>query len=107
MIQKRMPTTNEVKNAWVSNCWEFTNAISVTDYEEQFDRWLAAHDAEVYQRGREDASKAVGELCSSNKKDENGWYLFDHCYECRGVAAGYDLAVADAVAAARGDGEQA
>ena len=61
----------------------------------------------AYQRGREDAAKAVGELCSSNKKDENGWYLFDHCYECMGVAAGYDLAVADAVAAARWDGKQA
>lgn len=60
----------------------------------------------AYKRGREDAAKAVGELCSSNKLDEDGWLLFEHCFECAGTSGAYDMAIDDAIAAARGDGEK-
>lgn len=47
-----------------------------------FDSWLAEHDAEVYQRGREEAAKnveAVAEpffLTRFNPIDEDAWAVF-------------------------------
>lgn len=32
----------------------------------EFDRWLAAHDAEVYRRGREDAALAISRVLLAN-----------------------------------------
>lgn len=47
------PTTEEI----VKNVHDY-----VTLAPSEFDRWLIEHDAEVYQRGREDAAKAVEAL---------------------------------------------
>lgn len=58
----------------------------------EFDRWLAAHDAEVYRRGREDAAQAV-EAMSSSGDPLTPW-------QSRWVIQG------EAVAAARGDGAE-
>lgn len=56
---------------------------------------------------RKEAAWRVGTLRASAKKDENGWALYEHCYECSGAADGYDTAIDDALSAIRGDGEQA
>ena len=55
----------------------------------------------------------VATLRASAKKDENGWALYEHCYECSGAADGYDTAIDDALRAIcvhgvhKGGGERA
>lgn len=109
------PITEEVKNGWISNCWEFCHRDSLDemDYSEQFDRWLAAHDAEVYERGREDADR---EADQRNYVIDQGspyaeayqrgrWDAANAVTDCRTDLRGY-LDKSVAIAAASWDGEQ-
>lgn len=57
----------------------------------------------AYQRGREDAAKAVNALSASWKVDENGWQTLGDCMECGGTYEAYNSAIDDAYAAVRGD----
>ena len=90
------PTTEEIQSRYVYAA-DFTVNEEMDAWGE-FDRWLAAHDAEVYQRGREDAAKAVealGNLRCYEVYEADDGYLAGSYYEV------------DAIAAARGDGERA
>lgn len=45
-----IPSLEEIKNGFVSNCSEFTYSdtpADMQDYADQFDRWLEQHDNEV------------------------------------------------------------
>lgn len=78
-------TTENIRDEY-SDGWEYRR--------EMFDIWLAAHDAEVYRRAREDAAKAVEALGSLR------------CYEVYEADDGYlagSYYEVDAIAAARGD----
>lgn len=65
-----------------------------TDYREQFDRWLATHDAEVYQRGRDNAAEALTDYFWPI---DGSWIAPETTYDAIGSGA---------IAAARGDGER-
>lgn len=56
-----------------------------------FDHWLAAHDAEVYERGRKDAAEATLPVSYKHRANEGTLVVYAH----------------EVYAAARGDGEQA
>ena len=88
------PTTEQVRDA-VAYDGDFYESngdwiVLRDDIAACFDRWLAAHDAEVHQRGREAAAKAVEA-------------------DIRGNNAVYDLGdthIEGIIAAARGEGDQ-
>ena len=81
-MSKYTPTTEDVRDFLRQQA---AVGFIADERVEQFDRWLAAHDAEVYQRGREDAADAV----------EATLFRDDGCsYPTNG----------DLIAAARGDG---
>ena len=92
MSDRFIPTTDLVRDCYA----QYINDYIATPEEghKWFDRWLAAHDAEVYQRGREDAAKAVGAVP-----------IAAAYYDMRGNS-GEDMeyAIKRAIAAARGDG---
>ena len=82
-MSKYTPTTEDVRDFLRQQA---AVGFIADERVEQFDRWLAAHDAEVYQRARKDAG------------DDAWWYAKLH-----------GLSAADRVgirAAARGDGER-
>ena len=60
-MSKYTPTTEDVRDFLRQQA---AVGFIADERVEQFDRWLAAHDAEVHQRGREAAAKAAEtELC--------------------------------------------
>ena len=66
------PSTNEVRESYVSNCAEFAvNGLPIEEYEAQFDRWLEAHEAAI-QRVRD-----LHKPC-----DNCDYHVFDHCVSC-------------------------
>lgn len=84
------PTTHEVGFRYALGC---DTVLPQTNRElrlAESDRWLAAHDAEVYQRGRKDAPTAMIHV---------GWWTLAK-WVARALRAERKLA-------ARGDGEQA
>jgi len=73
----------------------------------EYDGWMCqcAVIASARADERRRVLSTVAALRASAKKDENGWALYEHCYECSGAADGYDTAIDDALAAVRGEGE--
>lgn len=92
------PRTHEVREGWVYYCYEafWLMKNRRTDYREQFDRWLEAHDAEVRADEREKAAQRVAAVRSPNPL----------AVMLGGKPFPLFVDVDDAVAAARGDGEQ-
>lgn len=108
------PRTHEVREGWVYYCYEafWLMKNRRTDYREQFDRWLAAHDAEVYQQAREDAAKIAEDF--GLNYPYSVWPAFapdDRDVSRDRVSASMGRHASNVIAgliraAARGDGEQ-
>ena len=107
------PTTEEVRDA-VAYDGDFYESngdwiVLRDDIAACFDRWLAAHDAEVYQRGREDEGREIAEAIFNehaavtfpNPTDphRNGFFL--GLQRARDIAEGFQR-----IAGARGDGAE-
>ena len=99
------PTTEEIQSRYVYAA-DFTVSEEMDAWGE-FDRWLERHDAEVYQRGREDAANevevALSDLGNYAYDVSMNWLDFDGRTHLAFVSNEIDKAVA----AARGESEQA
>lgn len=91
MFQSITATTDTIRRDFIKGTCPDGDANCVSCATE-FDRWLAAHDAEVYQRGREDAAKAVKDLIRKQLGYGDAEWIDDDDYEF--------------IAAARGEGKQ-
>lgn len=70
------PTTETIRDRIVSS--NYTQGDQ-PDLGAAFDRWLAAHDAEVYQRGREDEKAVWMNPCWRCGMNSDSAYICDEC----------------------------
>ncbi len=71
------PTTEEIQSRYVYAA-DFTVNEEVDAWGE-FDRWLAAHDTEVYKRGREDEKAVWINPCWQCGMNADSVYICDDC----------------------------
>lgn len=50
------PTTDVIRDAWVDSRWDQYGERPASEFFDEFDRWLAAHDAEVAARVWDEAT---------------------------------------------------
>ena len=102
------PTTEEIQSRYVYAA-DFTVSEEMDAWGE-FDRWLERHDAEVYQRGREDADRwcNVGDIAYRKGREDAAKAVEGLIRQQLGYgkAEWIDDEDYEFVAAARGEGEQ-